>query len=259
MASHTRHTLVVTGLQALDFLSEIENCELDKTGAAAAAARRGRASCVWAALRPARRQQAASGAVTSQRLDSPARVCSLVLCRAVLLACGSASVLTTSTADMHTPRRLCVHDRRPHDGPQRRRPAAAAAADAARHEAAGAGGMRLRCEARCAARAHSGGVALHAHSCMHPHMPPPASTPPNPTPHKHTHTTHNPCQAFLASLQWFEGEALGRHASGPYLLGSEFSVLDIMVISSMERLAAGVPARVGACRRRVLLPRRNAT
>lgn len=46
-------------------------------------------------------------------------------------------------------------------------------------------------------------------------------------------------QSFLAALDWFEGSALTRHQSGPYLLGESFSVLDIMTISSMERLAAG--------------------
>lgn len=67
-------------------------------------------------------------------------------------------------------------------------------------------------------------------------------------------TTHCPCfcymlpraaavvvhpQAFLGALSWFEGTALSRHPSGPYLLGDSFSLLDIMTISSMERLAAG--------------------
>jgi len=46
-------------------------------------------------------------------------------------------------------------------------------------------------------------------------------------------------QSFLSALEWFEGVALTRHASGPYLLGDSFSLLDIMTISSMERLAAG--------------------
>lgn len=46
-------------------------------------------------------------------------------------------------------------------------------------------------------------------------------------------------QAFMDALKWFEGTALARHASGPYLLGDSFSLLDIMTISSMERLAAG--------------------
>jgi hypothetical protein len=47
-------------------------------------------------------------------------------------------------------------------------------------------------------------------------------------------------QSFLGALQWFEGTALSRHPSGPYLLGDSFSLLDVMTISSMERLAAGV-------------------
>jgi glutathione S-transferase len=46
-------------------------------------------------------------------------------------------------------------------------------------------------------------------------------------------------QAFMDALSWFDSNALARHASGPYLLGESFSVLDIMAISSMERLAAG--------------------
>jgi glutathione S-transferase len=42
---------------------------------------------------------------------------------------------------------------------------------------------------------------------------------------------------LLQALEWFEG-ALGRH-EGPYLLGAEFSMLDIMMISSLERIGAG--------------------
>lgn len=45
---------------------------------------------------------------------------------------------------------------------------------------------------------------------------------------------------FVKALDWFEGTALTRYADGPYLLGADFSLLDIMVISSMERIAAGV-------------------
>jgi glutathione S-transferase len=45
----------------------------------------------------------------------------------------------------------------------------------------------------------------------------------------------------MDALNWFESSALARHASGPYLLGESFSMLDIMTISSMERLAAGGP------------------
>ena len=48
--------------------------------------------------------------------------------------------------------------------------------------------------------------------------------------------------AFLEALAWFENEALGRHAEGPYLLGGEFSLLDIMCISYMERVGAGETA-----------------
>lgn len=47
----------------------------------------------------------------------------------------------------------------------------------------------------------------------------------------------------MSALKWFESDALTRHSSGPYLLGEAFSVLDIMTISSMERLAAGA----GSC------------
>lgn len=43
----------------------------------------------------------------------------------------------------------------------------------------------------------------------------------------------------MDALSWFESNALARHGSGPYLLGESFSMLDIMTISSMERLAAG--------------------
>jgi glutathione S-transferase len=46
-------------------------------------------------------------------------------------------------------------------------------------------------------------------------------------------------QSFMSALKWFERDALTRHSSGPYLLGEAFSLLDIMTISSMERLAAG--------------------
>lgn len=46
-------------------------------------------------------------------------------------------------------------------------------------------------------------------------------------------------KAFVSVLDWFEGNALTRHPDGPYLLGEHFSLLDIMVISSLERLAAG--------------------
>uniref|UniRef100_A0A383VDH2 GST N-terminal domain-containing protein n=1 Tax=Tetradesmus obliquus TaxID=3088 RepID=A0A383VDH2_TETOB len=46
--------------------------------------------------------------------------------------------------------------------------------------------------------------------------------------------------AFVKSLEWFEGSALSRH-EGPYLLGAEFSMLDIMMISSLERIGAGLP------------------
>lgn len=46
-------------------------------------------------------------------------------------------------------------------------------------------------------------------------------------------------KAFVSALEWFEGTALTKYAEGPYLLGEQFSLLDIMVISSMERLAAG--------------------
>lgn len=46
-------------------------------------------------------------------------------------------------------------------------------------------------------------------------------------------------EAFVSVLDWFESNALMRYPDGPYLLGEHFSVLDIMVISSMERLAAG--------------------
>eukprot|EP00878_Enallax_costatus_P024363 GHUV01025997.1.p1 GENE.GHUV01025997.1~~GHUV01025997.1.p1 ORF type:complete len:308 (+),score=98.65 GHUV01025997.1:768-1691(+) len=48
-------------------------------------------------------------------------------------------------------------------------------------------------------------------------------------------------KAFVSVLDWFEGTALTRHTEGPYLLGEHFSLLDVMVISSMERLAAGLP------------------
>jgi hypothetical protein len=44
---------------------------------------------------------------------------------------------------------------------------------------------------------------------------------------------------LLQALEWFEGTALTRH-EGPYLMGAEFSMLDIMMISSMERIGAGV-------------------
>jgi hypothetical protein len=44
---------------------------------------------------------------------------------------------------------------------------------------------------------------------------------------------------WLQALEWFEGTALTRH-EGPYLMGAEFSMLDIMMISSMERIGAGV-------------------
>lgn len=48
-------------------------------------------------------------------------------------------------------------------------------------------------------------------------------------------------QTFTEKLSWFES-ALAKH-DGPYLLGDTFSMLDIMCISFMERLAAGgVPA-----------------
>ncbi len=43
--------------------------------------------------------------------------------------------------------------------------------------------------------------------------------------------------AFFDKLQWFE-DALKRHADGPYLMGKQFTVADIMSISFMERLGA---------------------
>jgi glutathione S-transferase len=47
----------------------------------------------------------------------------------------------------------------------------------------------------------------------------------------------------VQALEWFEGTALTRH-EGPYLLGDEFSMLDIMMISSMERIGAGMSVLV---------------
>ena len=50
--------------------------------------------------------------------------------------------------------------------------------------------------------------------------------------------------SFIVALEWFERVALARYQEGPYLLGAEISVLDIMAISAMERLAAGEEASV---------------
>eukprot|EP00879_Flechtneria_rotunda_P017240 GHRR01018061.1.p1 GENE.GHRR01018061.1~~GHRR01018061.1.p1 ORF type:complete len:536 (+),score=226.49 GHRR01018061.1:832-2439(+) len=47
--------------------------------------------------------------------------------------------------------------------------------------------------------------------------------------------------AFVKAMDWFEGTALAKHPKGPYLLGEDFSLLDIMMISSMERIGAGLP------------------